>query len=157
MISFPSQIGNILSIERSKLESVCIALGIVPMDSDEYEFLQQYFKLISKVASALKILEGDKNTFASYLSVLIDLRRAFEKYTDFYSDMLEKCNALGYAIRKGLQERFSEMMNIDDAKSVPLYVAMMSNPKYKLNFMGVSTIAPNLLSKLKEILVEAGM
>lgn len=155
----PFQIGNILSIDRSKLESACTTLGIDPFDSDEYEFLRQYYKLISKVANALKILEGDKNTFGSYLPVLIGLRKAFDKYSDYHSTEIEKCTALGYAIKKGIEKRFGPLMDLNNpsGKSVPLYIAMMTNPKYKLNFMGTSQIEAKVLSKLKDMLIIAGM
>lgn len=54
----------------------------------------------------------------------------------------------------GFENRFGHLMD-GNGLSMPLYVAMMSNPMYKLNFMGLSKIPPNLLNALKDMLFNA--
>lgn len=153
------QIGNILSIDRNKLDNACNQLNIDPFDSDEYDFLRQYFEIINKVWIALKVLEGDKNPFGLYLPTLFGLRAVLNKYADINTTETPKCLQLAIALRTGFNKRFASMMEVfnSDGKSLPLYIAMVTNPKYKLNYMGTRTIDPRVLNKLKEVLVTAGL
>lgn len=148
--------GNILSISQHKLENACTQLGIEPFDTEEYEFLQQYYEIINKVAIALKVLEGDKHPFGLYLPTLFGLRATLNKYANMED---HKCRQLAVALQNGFKNRFDNLMDVfsSDCKSLPLYIAMISNPKYKLNYMGFRIIDPRVLNKLKEILVTAAL
>lgn len=151
------QIGNILSIDRNKLENACDQLKIEPLDSEEYLFLQQYHKIISKVSMALKSLEGDKHTFGLYLPTLFGLKKVLEKYSDLETTDTFECLELASALKTGFEKRFSQLMDMNDVegKSAPLYLAMVSNPQYKLNYMGMRSISQSVLQHLKEMLVTA--
>lgn len=153
------QIGNILSIDRAKLEHACNQLSIIPFDDDEYEFLKQYFQVVNKVAIALKSLEGNQHTFGRYLPTLFGLRNLLEKYADRASTETPECLELAIALKNGFEKRFAELMDVFDIeeKSAPLYIAMISNPRFKLNFMGTRTICPSVLAQLKEILINAAI
>lgn len=153
------QIGNILSIDRNKLENACSQLGIEPFDTEEYNFLRQYFEIINKVAIALKVLEGDKHPFGLYLPTLFGLRATLSKYANIDPTENQKCTQLAIALRNGFNNRFASLMDVfsSDGKSSPLYIAMITNPKYKLNYMGTRVIDPRVLSKLKEILLTAAL
>lgn len=69
------------------------------------------------------------------------------------------CLPLVIALQSGLENRFGELMDPFNAngKSIPLYVAMLSNPAFKLNYMGMKKIPPNLILRLKEMLYNAAV
>lgn len=151
--------GNILSIDKTKLENACKQLNIEPFDSEEYDFLCEYYEIVNKVAIALKVLEGDKHSFGLYLPTLFGLRAMLDKYADIGTGEARKCVQLAIALKTGFNKRFGKLMNVFDpeGKSIPLFIAMLTNPKYKLNYMGVRLIDPRVLNHLKEILVTAGI
>lgn len=153
------QIGNILSIDRSKLENACIQLKIEHFDHDEYEFLQQYHHIMNKVAIALKTLEGDQLTFGVYLPTLFGLRKFLDKCSDSKTTETYECLELAVAIKAGFEKRFAHLMDVFNVekRSAPLFIAMITNPQYKLNFMGTRTISPSVLREVKEMLVTAGI
>lgn len=131
---------------------------IAPFDSDEYDFLQQYHQVINKVATALKGLEGDQNTFGVYLPTLIGLRHVLTEYSNpEFATETQQCVPLAKALRDGFERRFGSLMNVCDPTSAPLYIAMMTNPEYKLNYMGTAHIDPRILYKLKDMLVNAAI
>lgn len=43
----------------------------------------------------------------------------------------------------------------ENGKSMPLHVAMLSNPTLKMNYLGVKTIPIRLLNRLKDMLLKA--
>lgn len=150
-----SQVENILSINQAKLESACIHLEIDALDEEEYEFLLNHYRIISLVATALKTLEADKYTFGLYLPTLIGLKLKL-------SALLEKensvqCVPLIIALQSGLESRFGGLMDPfnENGNSVPLYVAMLSNPTFKMNFLGIKKIPANLLGRFKDMLFKA--
>lgn len=147
------QVDNILAIEQTKLTSACSRLGVSPLDDDEYSFLQEYHKVMKLIAMALKSIESDSYTFALYLPTLFGLRINLQAMID--GEKLLYCEPLVVALQSGLNARFGNLMDPfgTDAKSVPLFVAMLSNPKFKLNFMGMKQIQPDLLNRLKEMLL----
>lgn len=154
-ISF--QIDHLLSIDRRKLEQACEALSVPAFDTDEYEFLKQYHEIINKVAMALKGLEGDGNTFGTYLPTLIGPRHVLAEYSNELPTEITMCVPLAKALRDGFEQRFAPLMDVLDPESKPLYIAMITNPEFKLNFMGTSQIDPRILIKLKNMLVDEAM
>lgn len=152
------QIDHVLSIDRRLLEQACVAMGVTPFDDDEYEFLNQYHNIINKVALALKGLEGDQNTFGAYLPTLIGLRHVLAEHANGdYASEMDMCVPLAKALKDGFERRFAYLMDVFDPKSTPLYISMIVNPEFKLNFIGTSQIDPRKLRKLKDILVDAAM
>lgn len=147
-----------LSIDRNLLEDACIDADVNPFTDDEYEFLRQYHDVIDKVALALKGLEADRNLFGAYLPTLIGLRHVLVENSSMdNANDTELCVPLAKAMLEGFERRFSSVMDPFNPESHPLYIAMISNPEYKLNFMGTSRIEPRVMVKLKEILLDAAM
>lgn len=131
-------------------------LGV--FDDGEYEFLVQYHKIMSLVASALKVVEADRYTFGVYLPTLLGLKLKLQAlYDDCHATF--ECLPLILALQNGLKNRFGELMDpfCASGKSLPLYVAMLSNPTYKMNFMGMKTVSPQLLLRLKTMLLNAAI
>lgn len=134
-------------------------MGIEPFDAEEYEFLQRYYEIINKVRIAQKVLEGDRHPFGLYLPTLFGLRAMLNKYANMALTEYKKCKPLAVALQNGFNDRFADLMDVfsSDGRSTPLYIAMITNPNYKLNFMGTRVIDPRVLSKLKEMLVAAAL
>lgn len=134
-------------------------MNIEPFDDDEYNFLEQYVQIINKVAIALKTLEGNKHTFGLYLPTLFGLRNALRKCANIEQTETLKCIELAKALEAAFERRFGQLMDVNDpeGKSVPLFIAMITHPQFKLNFMGSNTIDSSVLHTLKEMLVSAAM
>lgn len=149
------QVGNVLSIEKSKLDTACFQLQIGRLDEDEYDFLCEYYRVISLIAVALKTLEANKYTCGLYLPILFGLKIKLQAMAEDPSVL--ECKPLVRAVQSGFETRFEHLMDPCDTtgKSQPLFIAMMSNPQYKLNFMGLPTIPSNVLSNLKNMLFNA--
>lgn len=77
--------------------------------------------------------------------------------TERENTMTSKCLPLANAIKRGFDNRFGELIDAYNKKSVPLYVAMLSNPTFKLNFMCLPSIPEELFKHLKEMLVCAAI
>lgn len=107
------------------------------------------------IACALKVLEGNKYTFGIYLPVLFGLRH---KLDALQKQTLMECDALADALSDGFNKRFGHLMklNENDSRAVPLYIAMIANPQFKMNFMSSETIPTELITKIRTILFNAG-
>lgn len=145
-----------LSIDRVKLDAACNHLKLSVLDDEEYSFLRQYHKVISLVDRTLKTLESDRYSFGIYLPTLFGLKSKLDELAENGNEIFE-CLPLVMALQNGLQNRFGEVMDPynKDGKSVPLYIAMLTNPSFKLNFMGMKVISSKLLHHLREMLYSA--
>lgn len=167
-----------MSIDEDKLEHACVQLRVDPLDCNEYAFLREYHEVMSLVATALNTLEANRYTFGIYLPTLFGLQFKLQQLINQFSSensrsysidivgddgnikkVSANCLQLAIAIKQGFDNRFGQLIdpyNID-GKSVPLFVAMMSNPTYKLNYMCLPSIPEDLLKHLKEMLVSAAV
>lgn len=144
--------GHILSIGREKLNRACIQLHISQLDENDYVFLEEYYQCISPVAHALKTLEGNRFSFALYLPVLMALR---SKFNELKNKNSVHCDPLIDALENGYEYRFNRYMDIYDAEglSTPLYIAMATNPCYKLNFLGFREIPSHISQRVRNMLL----
>lgn len=121
--------------------------------------MEEYFQIINKIAIALKTLEGNRHTFGLYLPTLFGLQNILKKNANITTTETLECFELAKALDAAFERRFGQLMDINDpeGRSAPLYIAMLTNPQFKLNFMGSKTIQPNVLRQLKEMLVSAAI
>lgn len=110
---------------------------------------------MSLVTTALKTLEADRYTFGVYLPTLIGLKLNLKALLD--KNLVFHCIPLVHALHQGLESRFGELMDPfnENGKSIPLYIAMLTNPAYKMNFLGIKKISAVLLNRFKEMLYDA--
>lgn len=132
----------------------------IPVFNDsEYEFLQNYQKILSLVAIALKTLEANKFTFGLYLPTLFGLRIKLNELANDLSTNI--CYTLVTTLQDSFEVRLGSFMNPydhdDTGQSTPLYLAMVSNPIYKMNYMGFSRIPSHILKRIQTILFNAGI
>lgn len=132
-----------------------MVLNLDVFEDNEYDFLLEYQRVMKAIASALKTMEANKYTFGIYLPTLFGLRM---KLASFVNTVVH-CLPLVEVIQDAFEERFGNVMDIfaADGKSIPAYVAMVSNPNYKLNYMGMKTIPAHILLRVKQLLLDAGM
>lgn len=129
-----------MKIQRDNLESALNALNTAVLEDDEYIFLEEYFEVLTPVAVALRTLEANKYTFGLYLPVLVGLRKALNR---LHTKNLMHCKPLIAALQTGFEERFAKFMNIfNESLSVPLYLSMISNPMYKMDYLGFEQRVP---------------
>lgn len=68
------------------------------------------------------------------------------------------CAPLVTALQTGFESRLANIMDIFDikGKSAPLYLAMCSNPLFKLNYLGFEHRIPShTVNKMRDLLVAA--
>lgn len=171
-----------MSIDKDKLDCACERLEIDTLNSSEYSFLIEYHYVMSTVAEALLTLEANRHTFGIYLPTLLGLqfelqtliRKLSEEDTNIYSieafdeddnivTVDSNCLPLVLAIKRGFDSRFGELIDPynENGKSIPLFVAMMSNPTLKMNFMFGQLLSTDqlriLVDHLKKMLVTAAL
>lgn len=144
-----------MNTDLEKLKAVCRECKIDALDDDDLVFLQEYHMIILPIAIALKTLEGNKLTFGAYLPTLTGLRLNLGKMNNL---KFIYCEPLLAAVSNGFEERFRTVLDIydEEGKWIPLYIAMVTNPQYKLNFLGMKTIPSHISEKVRTILFNAG-
>lgn len=142
-----------MSIPRQMLEVACTRLNVDCFDDDEYKFLKQYHKVMSLVARALKVVESNKSTFGIYLPTLLGLRHNLNAVKPF-ADM---CSPLILQLESAFEARFGNIMDKydDSAEAVPLYLAMLTDPRFKMNCLGFASIPTHVRRFIKTILLNA--
>lgn len=108
---------------------------------------------MSLVARALKVVESNKSTFGIYLPTLFGLRHNLNAI----KGIADMCLPLILQLESAFEARFGNIMNKydDSAESVPLYLAMLTDPRFKMNCMGFESIPTHVRRFLKTILLNA--
>lgn len=119
------------------------------LDDEDYIFLEEYRTCVRPFEISSKNLEANRYTFGLYLPSLITLRK---RLSDLHMNNMQFCTAMAEAIQTGFEQRSGEIMDIFKTRSVPFYIAMVSNPEYKLNFMGMQCIPNHVLENVRNFL-----
>lgn len=147
--------GNILKIPLDTLNYACEQMQIDTLSEEGHEFLLEYYEILTPIVNALKTLSANKYSFGLYLPILIGLRKKLgaAKSKNYVHGM-----PLVEAVETGFQTRFSEFLDLFDehARSTPLYIAMASNPQFKLNFLGLKHVPQQTSSAIFDLLLNAG-
>lgn len=141
-----------MKIDSILLRSVCIELHISSLNQRDYDFLWEFLMVMRPIANGITFLEGDKQLFGAYLPTLFGIKTAL-------SDMeteLTYCAPLLQAVNDGFNRRFGEMMDPFNAKSVPLFIAMVSNPMFKMSYIPPSFMRASVIRSIKNMLLTAG-
>lgn len=138
-----------MSINKKVLETACIETGIGKLNDEEHDFLVEYHDCLGIIAEALKILEGDNQSFGIFLPTLYGIRKELSAM----HGQTRYCESLITAIENGFNERFKKMMNINDPISIPLYIAMVVDPQFKLNYMRMENVPPHIYDTVINILI----
>lgn len=138
------------------LQTLCSALKIDSLNENDYEFLTEYVTIIRPIANGITILEGDKQMCGAYLPVLFGIKKRLNFIESNANAPIKHCNALLQAVKNGLKTRFGAMMDPLNVVSIPLYVAMLSNPKFKMNFIPPDVMRPAVFNSLKTMLIRVG-
>lgn len=125
-----------------------VALKIGAFTDTQLEFLKEFEFVLRPVIKALKYVQG-RYYFGSYLPMLFGLQNELNS-----EKPLKICKPLVEALRKGFEKRFGDIMNPENPESVPLYVAMITNPKYKMNYVPQNVLTRNIL-RLKRMVLSA--
>lgn len=143
-----------LSISLEVLNAACTDLNLESLSDVEFEFLEQYRNCIKPVATALTLLEGQNHEFGLYLPVLISLRDALSKL----NEKNPKCVPLIEALNEGFKKRLDDLTNVTSLTGLaaPLYIAMVSNPKYKFFYLGMEEIPPHINETVQKLLFIEG-
>lgn len=160
-----------MSIDEFLLDRACTELRVDRLTNDEYAFLREYHGIMSLISGAMQTLESNRYTFGIYLPTLFGLKYKLQNLINAYQSVIDamndadgdkkemkyKCLPLLIAIKRGFDSRFGDLIDSNNVKSMPLYVSMMSNPTFKLNFMACTSINPHLFTHLKNMLSTAAI
>lgn len=125
-----------------------VALGIGAFTNIQLEFLKEFELILRPIMKAIKYVQG-KYYFGSYLPMLFGLQNELNS-----EKTLKFCKPLVIALRSGFEKRFGNVMNPENPESVPLFVAMITNPRYKLNYVPQNLLTRNIL-RLKRMVLSA--
>lgn len=108
------------------------------------------------IAKAIKVLQSNKHTFGIYLPTLYGLRL---KIGELKTKNFIFCSPLIDEIEVGFEKRFSKFINVfnNDGLSVPLYLAMVSNPLYKFDFIGMARLPAHIMDSVKDWMIKAAI
>lgn len=143
-----------MAIDEIQLRTMCTELKISALSQDDYEFLREFVTVIAPIADGITYLEGDKQLFGAYLPTLFGIKTSLLEMKS--SRELLYCMPLVDAVYDGFTKRFKEMMNLDNPRATPLYLAMISDPKYKISFIPPSAWNKDTLKMIKNALLAAG-
>lgn len=101
------------------------------------------------IAEGITALEGNI-CFGAYLPHLFGIR---SQLNYLKTQKLRFCTPLLNAIETGFDERLNDLMDPYHTTAIPLYLAMITNPRYKLSYIG--QLRPTILQKLKNMLLSA--
>lgn len=156
------QVQNILSpkLDRAAFATACEALNIQKLCDQDYAFLTEYVTVIKPIAEAITYVESSVNTFGCYLPMLFSVK---QKLINLRQKELVYCSPLLTAVRDGFDKRFEHLMHLGDIfedgspKAVPLFLAMITNPDYRLAFIPASFFDSNAqgMAKIRSLLLNA--
>lgn len=123
------------------------------MSDEDYEFLREFVEVIGPIAHGITLLEGDKHYFGMYLPTLFGIKNRLMEMESRQNFM--HCKPLLDAVIDGFDNRFKAMMDPTDSRSIPLYIAMVTDPKYKLNYIPPFIWNSSTLQRIKNMLLTA--
>ncbi|XP_055307105.1 uncharacterized protein LOC129571338 isoform X2 [Sitodiplosis mosellana] len=153
--SLYDSIHEILNIDQAKLDALFCHLKIAILDPTERQFLQEFLIVLKPIARGLSTLEGNRY-FGYNLISLFNIRAEIEHIVS--SVRLKFCKPLLLAVRDGFFARFKDHMDMNKPLSVPLYLAMLSHPSFKMNYIREireNSSASHYLHKCMGILLKA--
>lgn len=115
-----------MDIDEIQLRTVCTELKISTLSGDDYEFLREFISVIAPIANGITFLEGDKQLFGAYLPTLFGIKSTLLEIQS--SRQLFHCMPLVDAVYNGFTTRFKDMMDINNRRATPFYLAMISDP-----------------------------
>lgn len=142
------------------MATACEALGIEKLSDQDFDFLTEFAEVVRPIADAITFVEGMRS-FGSYLPTLFGARMKLREI--YLEEKLIFCQPLVVAIKEGFDKRFGDVTKLTDLfekgspKAIPLYLAMISNPDFKLSYIPDYWIEnyPNTLTQIKSILLNA--
>lgn len=117
-------------------------------------FLQEFLNILQPIARGLTALEGNRY-FAYYLITLFNIRAELKSLSGI---KFKYCKPLLSAVSTGFITRFKQVLDMNNQNSVPLYLAMISHPTFKVNHiyeLRMSTSASEYLEKCLGMLLKA--
>lgn len=136
-------------------------MGIEKLCDQDFIFLNEYVAVIRPIADAITFVESTRQFFGSYLPTLFGVRTRLREL--YLEDKLLYCKPLLVAVKNGFDKRLEHLMKLSDLydegspKAVPLYIAMLCNPAFKLSYIPVYWLEknPNTISQIKSIFLNA--
>jgi len=128
--SFYDAIKKIM-ICREKIIECFEKLKLSQLKTTEWNFLEEYIKVMQPLTTALDKLQGEKSCYLGYVApTIIAIRRILLNQSH-----LTYCKPLSLSIIKGLEKRYSFIFDLNDPKSKPYILSSVTLPKFKLSWV----------------------
>lgn len=105
------------------------------LKSNEWEFIEEYCKVMKPLAFSLDKLQGETKSLLGYVTPTILVLRKL--LIQMQPEQLEYCKPLSFAIIGSLKKRFDSLFNLNNQKSRDFIIASISHPKFKLDWVPV--------------------
>lgn len=152
-------------LDRVAFAIACDVLRLERLCDQDFAFLSEYARIIKPIADAIGHLEGNV-LFGNYLPILFTCRVSLKEME--LMETLMYCGPLLTAVKNGFDKRFRKLMRLGDiferpdAKAVPLFLGMLTNPEFKMkcipdtwfheNANGIVQIKSILLNAMKQMI-----
>lgn len=148
-------------MDRVAFAVACEVLSLDKLCDQDYVFLTEFASVIKPIADSITYLEGSVKTFGGYLPMLFSCSATLKDLS--VANTLKYCEPLLTAVRMGFAKRFNSIMRLGniferaDARAVPLFLAMLTNPGFKLAFIPDTWFYENAngIHQIKSILMNA--
>lgn len=121
---------------REKLIFVFLDLKLSKLKNTEWVFLEEYFKIMQPLTTALDKLQGEKRNYLGFVAPnIIILRHLLIELS-----LLIYCSPLKYCVISSFEKRFSHLFDLSSPKSKSFIILSMSHPLFKCNWIPLKYI-----------------
>ena len=99
------------------------------MRPNEFEFLEEFYSVMSLLAACLDILQGEKMTFLGLVApTIVVLKEKLMKFTH-----LSYCEPLVAGMIQALEKRFKRVHDFNSFENKQFILSAICLPRFKLN------------------------
>lgn len=123
---------HMLAKNKENLKYAMESVGLEKFTGIDYEFLQEYVKVLKPIAVALDTLQQDKCYFGIYLPVLLSTKEELE---EIQKSHLNFCAPLVDIMIESIDRRYESLLSFETEESKFAVLAACTHPFFKLRWI----------------------
>lgn len=147
-------IEHILSFDLKTLNILMLELGLPQFTEENYEFLQEYLKVMEGIAFAVDNLQSSKSYYAIFLPTLHSILHMFD---DLEKVELKYCLPLFESVKAGFHKRFARFFNRFDDHCIAATIATVTHPHFKMRWLHKKYQTKVYTNYIRDLLIEKAM